>query len=255
MDNRLREYARTLRMSDIADLYEEVEFENRLQYLTDLFALAIEGRKNRRAERLIKKAGFPNTDTLRGYDFSPVTFPNDVDRQSLTDLQFIEQRENILMVGAVGTGKTRLAISLGVKACLAGRTVKFHRAADLCNALLELYSAGKAGKLIRDIADADLFILDEVGYVPFSKAAAEMLFSVISNSYENQSIITTSNLEFGRWSEIFGDERLTAALIDRLVHHAHILTFAGPSYRLRQALARTDHDEDAILEDVTLTEK
>ena len=89
-------------------------------------------------------------------------------------------------------------------------------------------------------------------HVPFSKAAAEMLFSVISNSYENQSIITTSNLEFGRWSEIFGDERLTAALIDRLVHHAHILTFAGPSYRLRQALARTDHDE-AILEDVSLT--
>ncbi len=253
METRLREHARTLRMSDVVDLYLEVEFEDRLQYVTDLLSMVIDGRKNRRAERLIRKAGFPNTDTLTGYDFSPVTFPNGLDRRSLADLNFIQDKENVLMVGAVGTGKTRLAISLGVKACLAGKTVKFHRAVDLCNTLLELYPAGKAGKVIRDITQADLFILDEVGYVPFSKAAAEMLFSVISNSYENQSIITTSNLEFGRWNEIFGDERLTAALIDRLVHHAHILTFSGPSYRLRQALSRTEHDEDAILKDATLT--
>jgi len=238
----------------MADIYQQVEFENRLQYLTELFRLAIEGRKSRRAQRLIRKAGFPNTDTLEGYDFSPVTLPKGLDQDYLTDLQFVQQKENLLMVGAVGTGKTRLAISLGIKACLRGMTVQFHRAADLCNSLLELHPAGKAGKLIRDITRADLFILDEVGYVPFSKSAAEMLFNVISNSYENQSIITTSNLEFGRWSEVFGDERLTAALIDRLVHHAHILTFSGPSYRLQQALSRTEHDEDTVLQKTTETD-
>ncbi len=254
MVTRLREYARTLRMSEVVDLYQEVEFQDRLQYVTDLLLLMIEGRKNRRAQRLIRKAGFPNTNTLQGYDFSPVTFPSGLDQGSLTDLMFLEKQENVLMVGAVGTGKTRLAISLGVKACLAGKTVKFHRATDLCNTLLELYPAGKAGKVNRDISSADLFILDEVGYVPFSKAAAEMLFSVISNSYENQSIITISNLEFGRWNEIFGDERLTAALIDRLVHHAHILTFSGVSYRLRQALSRTEHDDETFLKDTTLAQ-
>jgi len=253
METKLKDYARTLRISDVADLHQEVEFEDRHQYLTELFRLAIEGRKTRKAERLIKRAGFPNTDTLQGYDFEPVNLPKGLDLDSLTDLQFIDDKENLLMVGAVGTGKTRLAVSLGMKACLRGMSVKFHRAADLCNTLLELHPAGKAGKLIRDISSADLFILDEVGYVPFSKSAAEMLFTVISNSYENQSIITTSNLEFGRWNEVFGDQRLTAALIDRLVHHAHIITFSGTSYRLRQALSRID-EEDALLGDATLTE-
>ncbi len=238
MTDTLRAYARNLKLGNIEEIYDQIEFEDRRQYVTDLLGLMIEQRRARRAERLIKKAGFPVLKTLDGYDFSPITFPGGLDQESLRALEFMSIKENILMLGAVGTGKTHLAVALGVKACLRGLKVRFYRAADLTNELMELYQSGRAGWLIRDISKADLLILDELGYVPFSKRASELLFTVISNTYETQSIIVTSNLEFGRWNEVFGDDRLTAALIDRLVHHSHILAFRGDSFRLRQALAR-----------------
>ena len=147
------------------------------------------------------------------------------------------------MLGTVGTGKTHLSTALGLKACAQGKKVLFYRAVDLTNELLEKYPDGQAGKLIKKISKADLLILDELGYIPFSKKAAELLFSVISNSYEQQSIIVTSNLEFGRWNEVFGDDRLTAALIDRVVHHAHILAFTGKSYRFRQAMDKCNKEK------------
>lgn len=242
-DAELRAYARKLRLGNVEEIYEQVEFRNRRQYLMDLFELMIKQRQTRRAERLMRKAGFPSLKTLDGYDFSPVTFPKGLNKESLSHLSFLEHRENLLLVGAIGTGKTHLAVALGVKACLRGLSVRFYRAADLTNDLLELHLSGQAGRLIREIAGADLFILDEMGYVPFSKRASELLFAVVSNTYEKQSIIVTSNLEFGRWNEVFGDDRLTAALIDRLVHHSHIFAFRGDSFRLRQALARKDTPE------------
>jgi len=238
MTDRLSEYSRLLRLGNLAELYEQVEFEDRRQYLTGVLELMVEQRRVRRTRRLIKQAGFPLTKTLEGYDFEPVTFPQGLERDRLLELSFLDRQENILMLGAVGTGKTHLAIALGVKACLQGRKVVFYRAAELTDQLLARHRAGRVSSLVDKIARADLFILDEVGYVPFQRSAAELLFTVISNSYEQQSIITTSNLEFGRWNEVFGDDRLTAALIDRLVHHAHILAFTGESYRLKQALAR-----------------
>jgi DNA replication protein DnaC len=121
--------------------------------------------------------------------------------------------------------------------------VAFYRAADLTQELLEQHRAGTAGRLMKRIARADLFILDEVGYMPFSKQASQLLFSTVASGYEQQSLIVTSNLEFGRWNEVFGNDRLTAALVDRLVHHAHILAFTGDSYRLRQAMARRSEGE------------
>lgn len=236
MEEQLQQHCKTLRLGNLVEFYDEVEFDNRCQYLTGVLEKVIEHRRTRRANRLVKRAGFPVTKTLEGYDFSPITFPEGQNRTALLDLEFVDLCENLLLLGAVGTGKTHLAIALGVKACLQGYKVVFYRAADLTNVLLEKHRMGKAGKLTKKIADSDLFILDEVGYVPFNKQASELLFNVISQSYEQQSMIVTSNLEFGRWSEIFGDERLTAALVDRLVHHSHILTFTGESYRLRQAL-------------------
>lgn len=243
MTDRLSEYSRILRLGNLAELHDQVEFESRYQYLTDILALMVEQRQAKRTRRLIKQAGFPTPRTLEGYDFGPVTFPQGLDRDQLLELSFIDRRENILMLGAVGTGKTHLAIALGVKACMQGRNVIFYRAADLTDQLLARHREGRGASLVQKIARADLFILDEVGYVPFQRRAAELLFTVISNSYEQQSIITTSNLEFGRWNEVFGDDRLTAALIDRLVHHAHILAFTGESYRLKQALAREQQTE------------
>ncbi|MFW6025852.1 MAG: IS21-like element helper ATPase IstB, partial [Candidatus Woesearchaeota archaeon] len=200
-------------------------------------------RKNRRVKRLIKKASFPNVKTLDEYNFEPITFPDSIDKTDLLTLDFIDKKENILMLGTVGTGKTHLATALGVKACNKDKKVKFYRTVDLTNKLLEEHQKGQAGKMIKEIAKVDLLILDELGYIPFSKKAAELLFSVISNCYEKQSMIVTSNLQLGRWNEVFGDDRLTTALIDRVVHHAHILAFTGKSYRFQQAMANKNGKE------------
>jgi len=241
--SRLRELCKELKIWNLEDLITEVEFSNPEQYLIDILELALKKRHTRKVKRLIKRAGFPGTKTLDHYDFNPISFPESINKTELLTLKFIERQENLLMLGTVGTGKTHLAIALGLKACSLGKNVLFYRAVDLTNELLEKYPEGQAGKLIKKIAKADLLILDELGYIPFSKKAAELLFSVISNSYENQSIIVTSNLEFGRWNEVFGDDRLTAALIDRVVHHAHILAFTGKSYRFRQAMAKCSKKE------------
>jgi len=235
--SKLKKLCKELRISNLEEIVSEVEFKEPDQYIIDILELAVEHRNNRRVKRLIKRAKFPTTKTLDNYDFKPITFPDNIDKTDLLSLDFIDKKENIMMLGSVGTGKTHLATALGIKACQKNKKVKFYRAIDLTNELLEKYKNGQANKLIKKIAKTDLLILDELGYIPFSKKAAELLFSVISNCYEQQSIIVTSNLEFGRWNEVFGDDRLTAALIDRVVHHAYILAFTGKSYRFQQAMS------------------
>ncbi len=238
MSSKLSTICKELKLSDLEKFIPEVEFNDPKQYLTDIMELALKERRNRRATRLIKRAGFPTAKTLDGYDFSPITFPEGFQRGNLLSLDFIKQKENILMIGAVGTGKTYLSIALGVKACMEGYEVKFYRTADLVNELIEKQRNGAIDKTFKAMKKADLLILDEVGYVPVSKQGAELLFTVISNCYEQQSIVVTSNLEFGSWNTIFGEARLTAALVDRLIHHAYILNFQGKSYRFRQAMKR-----------------
>jgi len=235
--SRLRELCKEFRVGNLQDLTGEVEFTDPDQYLTDLLELALKKRRARKADRLIKQAGFPVAKTLEDYDFSPVTFPESIDKDSLTLLDFIDRKENVLMVGSVGTGKTHLATALGIKACMQGRRVSFYRAGELTNKLLEKHEEGEERKLMKKIEKADLFILDELGYIPFTKKGSQLLFSVITKSYEHQSIIVTSNLEFGRWNEVFGDEHLTAALLDRVIHHGHILSFSGESFRFKEAMA------------------
>ena len=234
--SRLRELCKEFRVGNLQDLTGEVQFNDPDQYLTDLLELALKKRRSRKADRLIKQAGFPVAKTLEDYDFSPVTFPESIDKEALTSLKFIDRRENVLMVGSVGTGKTHLATALGIKACMQGKRVAFYRAVELTNKLLEKHEDGEEKKLIKKIGKADLFILDELGYIPFTKKGSQLLFSVISRSYEHQSIIVTSNLEFGRWNEVFGDEHLTAALLDRVIHHGHILSFSGESFRFKEAM-------------------
>ena len=147
-----------------------------------------------------------------------------------------EHKQNILCLGAVGTGKTYLATALGVKECSLGKKVRFYRAIELAAELVEKHRSGSLNKILRHLKNFDLLILDELGYIPFDRTSSQLLFNVISNSYQQQSVIITSNLEFGRWNEIFGDDRLTAALIDRLVHRAYIFGFTGPSFRYQEAI-------------------
>lgn len=235
-NEKLRGLCKKLRLGDLTDFVEEIPYEDRRQYLTGVLEKALEKRRHRRTQRYISQAGFPSVKTLEDYEFDPVEFPEGIGRPDLLQLDFLDSAQNLLMLGAVGTGKTHLAIALGVRACQEGHRVQFFRAADLTRELKNKYREGKAERLMKKIADAEIFILDELGYVPFDKRGSQLLFNVISRSYEQQSLIVTSNLEFGRWDEMFGDDRLTAALVDRLVHHAHILAFSGDSYRLRQAM-------------------
>ena len=235
--SKLKELCKEFRVGNLQDLTGEVEFTDPDQYLTDLLELALKQRRARKANKLIKQAGFPVAKTLDDYDYSPVTFPKSIDKDGLTSLEFVDRRENVLLVGSVGTGKTHLATALGIKACMQGRRVAFYRAVELTNQLLEKHEDGEEKKLMKKIGKANLFILDELGYIPFTKKGSQLLFSVISKSYEHQSIIVTSNLEFGRWNEVFGDEHLTAALLDRVIHHGHILTFSGESFRFKEAMS------------------
>ncbi|MEW5816051.1 MAG: IS21-like element helper ATPase IstB [Spirochaetota bacterium] len=233
----LRDHCRELKLGAVPRIYEQIEFKNREQYLTAVLGAELEMRRDNRIKKLLKKAAFVNIKTLESFDFQTVTLPESISIAALTDLVFLEKRENVLMLGAVGTGKTHLATALGVKACMQGANVRFFRAVDLVNMLLEKHKNSVLGRYMRELHQCELLILDEVGFVPLHRDGAELLFNVIADCYERCSVIVTSNLEFGQWTAVFGDSRLTAALVDRLVHHAHILAFTGESYRLRKALS------------------
>lgn len=232
----LQEQCKLLKLGHVPRVYREIPYTDREQYLSDLFCAELEARQAKKVKNLIKKAGFPVHKTLEEFDWQPVTLPESTTITDLTELSFLGRRENVLALGAVGTGKTHLAIALGIRACMEGKTVRFFRCLDLVNTLLENHRQGRLGKLMEQLGKGSLIIIDELGFVPVHKNGAELLFNVVAQAYERQSIIVTSNLQFGQWNTVLGDNRLTAALIDRLVHHAHILAFEGESYRLQQAL-------------------
>jgi len=233
----LKEQCKSLKLANVPLLYQDIPFKEPEQYLTALFREELAARQAKRIEKLVKKAGFPSTKSLDSFDWSTVTLPESSSKTELTELAFIERKENILAVGTVGTGKTFLAVALGLKACAQGKTVRFFRCIDLANTLLDSHRQGRLKKTMDTLSKAELLIIDEIGFVPLDRSGAELIFNVVAQAYERQSIIITSNLQFGEWNSVLGDNRLTAAMIDRLVHHAHILAFEGESYRLRQALS------------------
>ena len=152
---------------------------------------------------------------------------------------YLDRRENVLLVGPSGTGKSHLATSLGMAACAQGRKVRFFRVTELITTLLEAKDERQLLRLRQQLGKLDLLILDELGYVPASKAGAELLFDVIAMAYERNSVIVTTNLPFENWTEVLGNERLTGAALDRLTHRCHILETRGESYRLQDAKRRS----------------
>lgn len=234
----LTELCRQLRLAHVVD-YETEQNDQQLQLLVEKLLLAEwDGRRRSKLGKLVQQAGFPHLKTSEGYVEENITFPNGQSLETLRELKWLEEKENFLLMGAVGTGKTHLATAVGVAACLRGFGVQFYRASDLVAALQEKFAIGTLTRFREKLRKLDLLILDEVGYVPFSQTGSELLFNVIADCYEQQSVIVTSNLEFGQWTSIFGDTKLTSALVDRLVHHAHILSFIGESFRLKQAMDR-----------------
>jgi len=212
--------------------------EDKVDYATYLLRLTereLLDRERRAADRRLKMAKFPVVKTLDTFDFKAQPSVNESLVRELMRGEYIGRKENVLIVGNSGTGKTHLATALAFAACAQGRKVRFYTVTELVRQLLEQREEKTLQRLLTQIERCQLLVLDELGYVPFTKAGAELLFEVISRAYERTSLILTTNLPFEDWTEVLGSERLTGALLDRLTHRVHILEANGQSYRLRQA--------------------
>ena len=167
-----------------------------------------------------------------------VKLPPAFSREELENVRFIKDRVNLVLYGPVGIGKTHMAIAAGIRACQNGYKVRFFTVTELVLKLAESRKNGTLGKLRNELNGLDLLILDEWGYVPVDRDGSQLLFQVISDSYESKSLLLTTNLEFSRWGSIFTDDQMAAAMIDRLVHHGHLILFEGNSYRMEHALMK-----------------
>ena len=209
-----------------------------LAFLLQLCELELIDRERRAGERRLKAARFPSHKTLDEFDFKSRPSVNKPLVLELAKGEYLDRRENLLFVGPSGTGKTHLATALGIAACGLGKKVRFYRVTELITVLLEAKEERQLLRTRGQLAKLDLLILDELGYVPASKAGAELLFDVIATAYERNSVLVTTNLPFENWTEVLGNERLTGAALDRLTHRCHILETKGESYRLKEAKRR-----------------
>jgi len=215
------------------------------RYLLRLAELELIERERRTVERRIKEARFPAVKSLDSFDFTAIPSLNKALVLELARSEYVARRENIVAVGNSGTGKSHIALGLGLAACQKGLSVGFVTAAALVHELLEARDEKRLLRLQRQLAGYKLLIIDELGYVPLSPTGAELLFEVSSQRYERGATIVTSNLPFDEWTSVFGSERLTGALLDRLTHHVHILEMNGDSYRLKQSKKRQSRSPSA----------
>ncbi|MDK2836865.1 MAG: hypothetical protein PWP21_1642 [Thermosediminibacterales bacterium] len=221
---------------NMAENCRHIKADSHEEFLLKLLKMELEHREKCRRARLIKNAGFYTVKTFDGYIFDEIRMPQGLTPEDLKTCRFIEEKRNLILYGNVGTGKTHLATAIGVEACNRGMNVRFFRTAALVNQLSEARKGGELSKFLKKLSKLDLLICDEWGYVPLEREGTQLLFQVISDCYEKRSVIITTNLEFSRWVGIFYDEQMTAAMIDRLVHHSYLLIFDGQSYRMRNSL-------------------
>ena len=207
-------------------------------YLLKLCEKEVADRQQRAMDRRIKAARFGMLKTIDSFDFACQQSVNEPLIRELLRCEFIDRKENVLLIGNSGTGKTHLATALGFAACCQGYKVRFFGCTALVTQLLEAREDRQLQRMLMQLQKQDLLILDELGYVPFSRAGSELLFEVVSRAYERQSLIVTTNLPFENWTEVCGSERLTGAMLDRLTHRVHIIEANGESYRLQQSRKR-----------------
>lgn len=233
MEELITQYCKTLRIGKgFYEGYKDIQAESHEAFLLELLRREVENRETARKNRLLKAANFDVIKTFNGYDFDDIQIPPSIDLEELKTAGFIDKKENLILYGPVGTGKTHLATAIGVEACQRGKRVKFFTTAALVNRLTDAKAEGELKRFFKQLTKCDLLICDEWGYIPFEKEGSQLLFQVIAECYEKRSVIITTNLEFSKWNGIFYDEKMTSAIIDRLIHHSHLLVFTGPSYRL-----------------------
>jgi DNA replication protein DnaC len=229
----LREYGKLAKQAAAEGL-------DHVQFLARLIELEMIDRERRMIERRIKAAKFPAVKSLDSFDFKAIPALNKMQVLELARCEWVERRENVIALGSSGTGKTHIALGLGLSACQKGLSVGFVTAAALVHELMEARDERRLLRLQKQMVSQKLLIIDELGFVPLSKTGAELLFELISQRYERGATLITSNLPFDEWTETFGSERLTGALLDRLTHHVNILEMNADSYRLGQSKARQE---------------
>ena len=236
----LDSYLRELRLPTFLNNYRQVAEDaarTQLSYDRYLLVLAeqeLAGRESKRQQQRIKTAHFPVLKELADFDFTCLTSPTQAQVMALSVGHYLRPAEPVILVGNPGLGKSHIAIALALAACRQGQKVRFYNVAALVNELLAAQTEQRLQRFITNALNQQLIVLDELGFIPFSPIAAQLLFQFCSALYERVPLLITTNLRFADWVQVFGDERLTAALLDRLTHRAHILEFIGESFRLRQ---------------------
>jgi DNA replication protein DnaC len=238
---RLKEHLKALRLPTIgaecAKLARDclAEGMDHLGFLLKVCELELIERERKASARRLKAAALPALKLISEFDFAAQPTINRLLVLDLMRCEYINKRENVLLIGTSGTGKTHIATSLAVEACSQGKRVRFYRVTELVTQLLEAREERQLSRIRGQLSKLDLLVLDELGYVPMGKAGAELLFDVMSRAYEKMSLIVTTNLPFENWTEVLDNERLTAAALDRLTHRCHMVETGGESYRLKDA--------------------
>lgn len=209
------------------------------KFLLGLAEYEVQEREVRRKQRRLKEAKFPTMKRLDSFDFSLLPHLNKQLIFQLKEGHYLYQKQSLICIGSPGLGKSHIAIALGVSAAEQGKRVRFYNAAGLVNELTSAQEQGKLNSFLNRAKNYDLIVLDELGFIPFTPLGAQLIFQFCSTVYEQVSLIVTTNLPFAQWTQVFGDEQLTLALLDRLTHRSHIMEFVGDSYRFRERLQQT----------------
>jgi DNA replication protein DnaC len=231
-----------LKMSSASDELEQIlrSMEecsgSYLDFISQILDIEIRAREINNIKRKIRQAGFPIVKTISDFDFSFRPELNKHTIMSFCDGSFLDRKENLIFVGNPGTGKTHLSLAIAYEMCQKNKSVLFTTATSLINSMNEARDEKVLARFLKQANKLDLVVIDEIGYLPYEKNESEMLFNFISERYERGSIIITTNLPFSKWNEIFHTERLTTAILDRIIHHCHIIELNGESYRFSESL-------------------
>jgi DNA replication protein DnaC len=243
---KMREAGRALMFSNhTMQTYPPLATPKQAEFFLGIIAHEVAYREENKVKRLMRKAAFPVVKTFAGYDWSAVSLPPTITKKDLQGASFIRRAENLICYGPVGTGKSHMVTAIGMRACELGAKVRFITTSELVLRLVAAREDGRLDRALSELFSFDALILDEFGYVPIDRDGSRLLFQVVSRFYESKSLMLTTNLEFSRWGAVLTEEQMASAMVDRLLHHGHVITFKGESYRMRNALMNANAGKDS----------